>query len=1127
MLKQEINALIKENNLLENISKDIENNKFPLRINNLYNSFFSFFLEHIINNNIKNKEILIIVPNGDRLNELYIDLESLNLKPMIFMNLEQPYDLFNNAHKRSELINKIKENRLNNDYSIVLTEISSVIQPIKLDEIIQDSFILECNKEYDLKEIEDILNFNYLKVDKVYQTKEYSLNGQILDIFKDDKAYRLHFDFDKLIKINEFDFLTQETLKEKSHDFLKIFKDKTYNYWDENNIMSLEKALIEAREIDFYFKKDLLEKVRENKKIFHFQSYYSMALKRDSSNSIIEFFKDSLVILDRYNDYNVILHNNNNFYEEIYNENKDKNFPLPSRILFEFDNLVTKLNYALYHFTDIEKTSIKGLKQNKEYYSNFKNLNLDIKNYLKNDYKVLIALNKKDEIIKVKENLDIDIDIELFHISKGFLLNNTVILTYKDIFKDAKDIINDEQIKKIDDFSTLVIDDYVVHKDYGIGVFKGVKEEYNVDLKLIQNYIMIEFKNQEFVYVPFLEIAKIEKYVGRKKPKLNNISSNFWKKTLKEVEEKADNFSSKLLKIYSERQQTKGFMFLSDTDDQIKFESEFEYEETEDQLQVIKEVKNDMESSAPMDRLICGDVGFGKTEIAFRAAFKALCNNKQVVFIAPTTVLSKQHYDNASARMKNYTFNIAYLSAKVSNIEKKEIIKNLKEGKIDFVIGTHSLLSKDISFKDLGLLIIDEEQKFGVAHKERAKEIKISLDCLMLSATPIPRTLYMSLIQLKQISKLETSPQDRLPIKVHFDEHDEEIIKEAILKEVKREGQVFYLHNNIKNLDSLKSKLNLALPDVNFKIAHGQMDTKILNKTMQEFHNKEFDVLISTTIIESGIDIPNANTIIITQSDRFGLSQLYQIKGRVGRSSKQAYAYLFYDEGTFPSEPAMQRLESIIQNTALGSGYLIAKTDMELRGVGNLVGKEQSGEMFKIGFNMYLKILRKALDDKMNLQKDEIEDIIFNIDYANYSLPLTYLKNIEKQMEISRQIVFASSEKELDKIKDDLIDKFLDMPKEVKRFFDIIKLKLHAKQLYISKIEENRFKKHITIEFFKMNKINIDSFNRVLNNNKERIRLNNESPNIIILDTKKLDNEEKFAFLFNTLKKIDTKIVKL
>ena len=554
------------------------------------------------------------------------------------------------------------------------------------------------------------------------------------------------------------------------------------------------------------------------------------------------------------------------------------------------------------------------------------------------------------------------------HAHRGFEypLIKFVLITESDIFgKEQKKRKKKKQYsgQKIQDFAELTVGDYVVHENHGLGIYRGI-EKVEVD-KVVKDYIKIEYRDGSNLYILATQLDALQKYAGQeaKTPRLNKLGTQEWNRTKTRVKGAVKDIARDLVKLYATRQEKEGFVYGTDTVWQKEFEEMFPYEETEDQIQAIEDTKRDMESTKIMDRLICGDVGYGKTEIALRAAFKAIQEGKQVVYLVPTTILAQQHYNTFVQRMKEFPVRVELLCRFRTPAEQRKTLEGLKKGWVDVVIGTHRVLSKDVEYKDLGLLIIDEEQRFGVTHKEKIKKLKNNVDVLTLTATPIPRTLHMSLIGIRDMSVLEEPPMDRMPIQTYVMEYDEETVREAVQRELKRGGQVYYVYNRVNDIAEVASRLSQLLPDVQVGFAHGQMSERELEKVMYEFINGELDVLVSTTIIETGLDISNVNTMIIHDSDRYGLSQLYQLRGRIGRSNRTAYAFLMYRKNSILKETAEKRLSAIREFTDLGSGFKIAMRDLELRGAGNLLGAQQHGHMQAVGYDLYCKMLNEAVKE--------------------------------------------------------------------------------------------------------------------------------------------------------------------
>ncbi|HHY03728.1 MAG TPA: transcription-repair coupling factor, partial [Thermoanaerobacterales bacterium] len=605
--------------------------------------------------------------------------------------------------------------------------------------------------------------------------------------------------------------------------------------------------------------------------------------------------------------------------------------------------------------------------------------------------------------------------------------------------------------KKITSHQQLRAGDYVVHITHGIGKYLGVKS-----LEVggcIKDYFTISYQGGDKLYVPTDQVDLIQKYIvsGGARPKLNKLGGNDWNKAKSKVQQSVKEMAEELIKLYAARESVKGFSFSKDTPWQKEFEDMFPYEETPDQLVAINDVKKDMESERPMDRLLCGDVGYGKTEVALRGAFKAVMDSKQVAVLVPTTILAEQHYHTFSERFSSFPVRVEVISRFKSVSEQKKIITDLKTGQIDIIIGTHRLLQKDVKFKDLGFLIIDEEQRFGVSHKEKIKRLKKNVDVLTLTATPIPRTLHMAMSGVRDMSIIETPPEDRFPIQTYVVEHNESLIRDAIIRELSRGGQVYYVYNRVETILEEMHKLQKLVPEARMAVAHGQMNEDELEDVMLGFYDHKFDVLVCTTIIETGLDIPNVNTLIITSADKLGLAQLYQLRGRVGRSSRQAFAYLTYRRDKVLSEAAEKRLSAIREFTEFGAGFKIALKDLEIRGAGNLLGAEQHGHMMTVGYDLYCKLLSQAVKElKGEKEEPEVQPVI-ELNVSAY-ISDEYIEDMSQKMEIYRRIAAVSSLEEAADLEEEVEDRFGDIPEATRNLINISRLKVLAKKLNISSI---------------------------------------------------------------------------
>lgn len=709
------------------------------------------------------------------------------------------------------------------------------------------------------------------------------------------------------------------------------------------------------------------------------------------------------------------------------------------------------------------------------YNNSFEYLADDINKYKRTGYRVVLVCNSRTRAARIVADLEElgtqsyfseDYDKEIMpgtvmvtygNIHRGFEypLIGFVIITENDIFtsRTRKKQKKKYEGRSIAGFNELNVGDYVVHEMHGLGVYKGI-EKITVE-GVEKDYIKIEYAGNSNLYVLATQLDRLQKYAAsdtEKKPKLNKLGSVEWNKTKAKVHGAVEEIAKDLVELYSIRQNQKGYAFGPDTVWQKEFEEMFPYEETDDQLNAIADTKADMESTRIMDRLICGDVGYGKTEVAIRAAFKAVQEGKQVAYLVPTTILAQQHFNTFEQRMKNFPLKVAQLSSFRTNKEIKETLADLKKGFVDVVIGTHRLLSKDVEFKDLGLLIIDEEQRFGVAHKEKIKKLKNNIDVLTLSATPIPRTLHMSLVGIRDMSVLEEPPVDRVPIQTFVTEHNDEMIREAINRELARGGQVYYVYNRVRSIDEAAAHIQELVPQANVAFAHGQMEKRELEKIMVDFINGDIDVLISTTIIETGMDISNVNTMIIEDADKFGLSQLYQLRGRVGRSNRTAYAFLLYRRDRMLTEVAEKRLSAIREFSDFGSGFKIAMKDLEIRGAGNVLGKSQHGHMAAVGYDLYCKMLNEAVNDLKGIKNEYSFETNVDLSVDAY-IPSTYIKSEYQKLDIYKRIAAIESEEELSDMKDELVDRYGSLSTSAVNLLNIALIKSMAHKIGIMEMK--------------------------------------------------------------------------
>lgn len=992
---------------------------------------------------------------------------------------------------------------------IIVTHTIGAIRKLPPKEVLVSSIISMKEKEiYDFDDlIARFISLGYTRTTLVENPGEFTVRGGIIDIFPltNQHPYRIEFFGDEVESLRFFDEKTQRTISKTNEVLITPVYELVYI--DEVKHKAIQKLTDIFNEKCKNVKPQALEKLREafDKDLRSIENYQDLARIHkyityfyDRNATIFDLLNDGLLV---FVDYQNIYNNYQNFnseYQEFYTdlllEQKSVIVPEHYRKLDSFqdypNNQVFLQEFVSFN-KDIKFTYIYDFNSRKieQYYGVLSDFLAEVKRNTDKTYCICLPnssqiealseelhnanikhalIGEKDEIIPHIVNLMIS------NLPEGFELisENIKFVTNFELYKKVSKVIKYRSTlkegKKIKDIDELKVGDYVVHNVHGIGQYLGIKTL--VTDGVHKDYLQIAYKGEDKLYVPVENINMIQKYVGSEgaRPKINKLGSTEWLKTKQRVQKRVKDIAQKLIQLYALREQTPGFAFSPDTDEQREFEAKFEYVETPDQLQAIQEVKADMEKPTPMDRLLCGDVGYGKTEVAMRAAFKAVMDNKQVAYLAPTTILTQQHYENFVKRFKDYPVNIALLNRFVPKKKQDEVIAKLKKGQIDIVIGTHRLLSSDVSFYDLGLLIIDEEQRFGVEHKERLKELKVSVDVLTLSATPIPRTLQMSLIGVRSLSLLETPPENRYPVQTYVLEENDTVIKEAIERELARHGQVFYLYNRIEDIERKVEKLKQLVPDARITFVHGRMSKEQLEDTMLAFLNNEYDVLVCTTIIETGIDIANANTLIVSDADHLGLAQLYQLRGRVGRSDRIAYAYLMYQKRKVLTEVASKRLHAIKDFTELGAGFKIAKQDLAIRGSGDLLGAQQYGFIDSVGYELYNQLLKEAITElrQADEEKEPLavndKDLEMKVLVDAY-IPDEYIADESLKIEVYKKIKNIGSEADLLDLESELTDRFSTIPEPVENLLNLAFIKSCCLDLGITRMLET--KTYVEYEF--------------------------------------------------------------
>lgn len=994
-------------------------------------------------------------------------------------------------------------------------------------------------------EVGDILNLEeaaqrltklgYERLPQVESEGQFAIRGSILDVYPltEDVPIRIDLWDDEIDSIKYFDVESQRSIEninavsiypateyilsrdELKEGYDKIKKEADKYYETLRKQMKTEEAHRIKKTVEEL--KEQIELMGSNGGIDAYIHYFF-----EDTVSFIEYFdrEDTLFVVDEPNRISERADAIQKEFTESMVHRTLKGYVLPSQasLFVPVKNIYASLSVRKTLLMNVLEQKVRDFSAKYNYTVSQRNINpynnsfelliKDLEKYKKQGYKVIILAGGATKGRRMVEDIrgygidtfyTDDFDRELAGgeiaitsggVKKGFEYPGIkyAVISQNDIFGTVR---KKKKKKKysgnhIQSFSDLNIGDYVVHENHGLGIYRGI-EKIEVD-KVAKDYIKIEYAGGGNLYILATQLDMIQKYADAdaKKPKLNKLGTKEWNNTKTRVRGAVKDIAADLVKLYAKRQEKKGFSFLPDTVWQSEFEELFPFDETEDQLSAIEDTKRDMESSKIMDRLVCGDVGYGKTEIAIRAAFKAVQSGKQVVFLVPTTILAGQHYNNFCQRMKDFPVRIDLLSRFRTPAQQKQTIAAVKSGEVDILIGTHRVLSKDIKFKDLGLLIVDEEQRFGVTHKEKIKQMKEDVDVLTLTATPIPRTLHMSLVGIRDMSVLEEPPVDRQPIQTYVMEYDEEMVREAISRELSRGGQVYYVYNRVNNIEDIALTVSKLVPEANVAYAHGQMSERKLEQIMYDFVNGDIDVLVATTIIETGIDISNVNTIIIHDADNMGLSQLYQLRGRVGRSNRTAYAFLMYKRDKLLKEVAEKRLQAIREFTELGSGFKIAMRDLEIRGAGNILGAEQHGHMEAVGYDLYCKMLNEAVM-LMKGETTENEDFETSVDVeVDAYIPATYIRNEYQKLGIYKKISNISTEDEFDDMQDELLDRFGDIPKAVYNLMNVALVKAKAHDIYVTELKGN--KREIRLSLLRSAKINPAGIPALVEKYKRRLR---------------------------------------
>lgn len=1086
------------------ITQKLENYTSPLAISGLSDIHKAHFIYSLFFK--EQSPALVLVSNESEAQKMLDCLTAMGLKGDVYPIKDFSFFDINGQsieyeHRRLKILTKL----LNKDIDVVISTIDASLQlTVPKEALKKSTFLLKISQEISIeKVVNKLILCGYEKSEQVDGAGQFSLRGGILDIFPVDSnfPYRIEFWGDEIDSISNFDPLTQRRTQNIDKISIGSAREVIINN-PENLSVKIDNLISSLSSNKKISNEKTMSRLKNEQELLLSTGNLPMADKfinfiYDSKATLFDFFDDNsplfvsefAKISDRLKgiswqfneDFKIYLEDgvlckelgtfsqDEVYLKSILSKNKTIFLDLFPHNNYPFDNL-NKFSIAATQTAawngklSVLEENLKNLPESKTTQTaiilagNFKNA-LSISEDLQ-------KLNIKNSCIENLENIQngkIYVTNKCLPCGLSYLDINFCIFTceYYSHKNDSKKFKKKKKknTKSLYSLEDIKVGDYVVHNLHGIGIFKGIHKVKMQDIE--KDYIKIEYAKNDILYVPVTQLDMVDKYIGSKeniKIKLNRLGSSEWQKSKTRAKLAAKNIAKDLIKLYSERMKIKGFAFSEDNELQHDFESHFEFDETEDQIRCIDEIKKDMQKEAPMDRLLCGDVGFGKTEVALRAAFKCVADSKQCAILAPTTILAWQHYQTILKRFESFPVKIELLSRFKTPKQQKNILKRLQSGDVDIVVGTHRLVQDDVKFRDLGLAIIDEEQRFGVKQKEKFKSLSKNIDVLTLSATPIPRTLNMAMSGIRDMSTLEESPQNRYPVQTYVLEHDPVIINEAIRKELRRGGQVYYLYNNVGNISYFAAKLQELIPEAKIAIGHGKMSQNELSDIWEKVINHEVDIFVCTTIIETGVDIPNVNTLIIENADKMGLSQLHQLRGRVGRSSRRAYAYFTFKKNKALSEISQKRLSAIREFTQFGSGFKIAMRDLELRGAGNILSGQQHGHIADVGYDMYLKLLNEAINEEKGVSQPESNvDCLIDVQVAAF-IPEQYIENINQRIDMYRKISDIRNEEDSSDVIDELIDRFSSPPKPVINLIDIALIRALASSFNVSEIKHQNSK---------------------------------------------------------------------
>ena len=1079
---------------------------------------------------------LIVAENDLKAKEFYEDFRLYDPEVLYYPARDLIFyqaDIHGNLLTRQRI--QVLRALLEREEVTIVTSIDSCLDCLVPLAVWKEKVIKICNdSEIDLDRMKrHLVELGYEWAAQVEVPGQFSIRGGIMDVFSltEDNPWRIELWGDEVDSIRSFDAESQRSIENLEE--ITIYP-ATEVVLDKETIRQGIKAIEkEAQKSQKKFRDEmkteegarvrqiaaeLKDQLEEMEHIAGAESFVRYFYKK--TESLLEYLpENTLVVIDEPNRLTEHAKTTEEEFRESMIHRLEKGYLLRNHqeVVHRFHQMHTLSLSTMeprgtgWNFTMEMQLTVKSVNP---YNNSFEMLVKDLLRWKKSGYRMLLLSPSRTRAARLAKDLQ-DQELSAFYsedpeeliqpgqikvtwgrVSRGFEypMVKYVVISETDIFgKEKKKKRKKSQYsgKQIQSFSELSVGDFVVHENHGLGVYRGI-EKMEVD-GVVKDYIKIEYAGKSNLYILATQLDVLQKYAGSdaaKTPKLNKLGGQEWKKTKTKVRGAVKNIAKDLVALYAARQQEAGFRYGPDTVWQREFEEMFPFEETEDQLQAIEAAKQDMESPKIMDRLICGDVGYGKTEIAIRVAFKAIQEGKQVVYLVPTTILAQQHYNTFVQRMKDFPVRVDLLCRFRTASQQKKTIEDLKKGLVDILIGTHRVLSKDVQFKDLGLLIIDEEQRFGVTHKEKIKQMKQNIDVLTLTATPIPRTLHMSLIGIRDMSVLEEAPQDRTPIQTYVMEYNDEMVREAISRELARGGQVYYVYNRVNNIEEITNQIRKLVPEASVAFAHGQMSERELEKIMYGFINGEIDVLVSTTIIETGLDISNANTMIIHDADQMGLSQLYQLRGRVGRSNRTAYAFLMYRRNKMLKEIAEKRLHAIREFTELGSGIKIAMRDLELRGAGNLLGAEQHGHMEAVGYDLYCKMLNEAVQEAKGIEVQEDFETTIDLQINAY-IPEKYIPNEYQKLDIYKRIAAIENREEYEDMLEELLDRFGEPPKMVQNLLAVASLKAMAHRIYL--IEVKQLDDSLKLTMYERAKIDTAKIPEILNQYPEELQFKVET----------------------------------